>query len=51
MPKRLEQKLEREASKRGFKKGSDRWNAYVYGTLDKIEAEKSDKSSREETSK
>lgn len=40
MPKRLEEKLEREASKRGLEKGSDRWNAYVYGTLNKIEKEK-----------
>jgi hypothetical protein len=34
MPKRLEQKLKREAKKRGFTRA--RTNAYVYGTLKKL---------------
>ena len=35
MPKKLEEKLKRQAKKKGFDK--ERTNAYVYGTLDKIE--------------
>ena len=37
MPKRLEEALKRSARKRGITEGSDRWGAYVYGTLAKIE--------------
>jgi len=33
MPKKLEQKLKREAAKKGWSK--ERQNAYVYGTLRK----------------
>lgn len=35
MPKKLHDKLEREARKKGLK--GKRKNAYVYGTLNKIE--------------
>jgi len=38
MPKKLHDKLEREAKKKGLK--GKRKNAYVYGTLDKIEKRK-----------
>lgn len=38
MPKKLHDKLAREASKKGFK-GKHK-NAYVYGTLSKIEKKK-----------
>lgn len=36
MPIKEEKMLIREARKKGIKKGSDRWGAYVYGTLNKI---------------
>lgn len=36
MPKRLEHILQVSAEKRGLKKGTRRYNAYVYGTLTKI---------------
>lgn len=39
MPKRLEEALKRSARKRGIEEGSDRWGAYVYGTLAKREKE------------
>ena len=35
MPKALEEKLKRQAKKKGF--GKERTGAYVYGTLNKIE--------------
>ncbi len=35
MPKKLHDKLAREARKKGFK--GKAFNSYVYGTLDKIE--------------
>lgn len=35
MPKKIERKLKAEAKKKGL--GKDRANAYVYGTLNKIE--------------
>lgn len=34
MPKKLEEKLKREAKKRGYT--GERYNRYVYGTLTKI---------------
>lgn len=37
MPKEIEQKLKKAAKKRGFRPGSDKFGAYVYGTLNKIE--------------
>jgi hypothetical protein len=37
MPKKLERKLEAEARKDGLRRGSARYNAYVYGTERKIE--------------
>lgn len=40
MPKALENKLEHEASRHGYKKGSERYNAYVYGTMNIIEHNK-----------
>lgn len=40
MPKALEHKLEIEARHKGFKKGSDRYNRYVYGTMNIIEHNK-----------
>jgi hypothetical protein len=36
MPKEIEDKLKKEAAKKGFKKDSDRYNAYVWGTLRKL---------------
>jgi len=38
MPKKIEEKLKREANKKGLK--GDRKNAYVYGTMNKIKKEK-----------
>ena len=35
MPKKLENKLKREATKKHLKPGGKRFNAYVYGTLRK----------------
>jgi hypothetical protein len=40
MPKQLEEKLGREAEKHGYKKGTEHYNAYVYGTLKMIEHNK-----------
>lgn len=37
MPVEIERRLIRQAKKRGLKPGTDRFNAYVYGTLQKIE--------------
>lgn len=37
MPKKIEDKLKKEAAKKGLPK--KRFNAYVYGTLNKIEKE------------
>lgn len=34
MPKKLEEKLKKEAHKKGLK--GDRFNAYVFGTLSKV---------------
>lgn len=36
MPEQLERKLKSEAHDKGFKTGSKRYNAYVYGTLNKL---------------
>jgi len=36
MPVKAEQALERAAAKKGYKKGSKRWRAYVYGALRKL---------------
>ena len=33
MPKALERKLAKEAVKKGFKPGSDRYEAYIWGTM------------------
>lgn len=41
MPKKLHDKLAREATKKGFK--GKRKDAYVFGTLNKIEKKKKDK--------
>lgn len=38
MPKKLHDKLEREAKKKGLT--GERKDAYIYGTLDKIEEKK-----------
>lgn len=35
MPKKMEAALKREAKKKGFKPGSKRYDAYVYGTMRK----------------
>jgi len=40
MPKKLERILKRAAKKAGLKPGSDRYNAYVYGTLNRVKAGK-----------
>jgi len=42
MPKKLEEKLKRQARKKGFVKDglSERGKRYVYGTLHKIEKKK-----------
>lgn len=37
MPEALHQKLHEEAIAKGYREGSDRYNAYVYGTLAKVE--------------
>src|SRR5690348_7467559 len=39
MPKQLENQLKQSAKKQGLKPGSDRYNAYVYGTLHKVTGE------------
>ena len=36
MPKAAEEALKREAAKKGFAVGSDRWRRYVYGGLRRI---------------
>jgi len=36
MPKEIEDKLKKEAKKKGFKEGSKKFNAYVWGTLRKL---------------
>lgn len=36
MPKALENKLKLEAIKKGYAKGSKKYGAYVYGTLQKM---------------
>lgn len=36
MPLKMEKSLKHEAVKHGFKKGGKRYNAYVYGTLNKF---------------
>lgn len=36
MPLKLERSLQAEARHHGFKKGSKRYNAYVYGTMNKL---------------
>jgi hypothetical protein len=38
MPKRLEQILKRAAKRAGLKPGSERYKAYVYGTLARLKA-------------
>jgi hypothetical protein len=37
MPIREERRLKAAAVRRGLKPGTDRYNAYVYGTMQKIE--------------
>ena len=46
MPKALHRKLARSAKKAGLKPGSERSDAYVYGTMDKIEKAKARKRKR-----
>lgn len=36
MPKRIEDALKRSAERAGIKKGSDRYNRYVYGSLQRV---------------
>lgn len=36
MPKKLERELKQRAVEHGYAPGSDRYNAYVYGTLNKV---------------
>ncbi len=38
MPKKLENKLKMEATRKGL--SGDRWRKYVYGTVQKVEKEK-----------
>jgi hypothetical protein len=33
MPEKMEKELKSSAKKKGIKKGSERWGAYVYGTM------------------
>lgn len=40
MPREIEERLKRSAERKGYKPGSEKYNAYVYGTLDKIEKER-----------
>lgn len=40
MPAKIERALERAAEAKGFKKGSDRYNRYVHGTLARLEIER-----------
>ena len=37
MPKQIEERLRRDARKQGLQPGTDRYNAYVYGTSRRIE--------------
>lgn len=37
MPEQLERALQQEARKHHFKPGGKRWNAYVHGTIARIE--------------
>lgn len=46
MPKAMHRKLARSAKKAGLKPGSERSNAYVYGTMNKIEKAKARKRRR-----
>ena len=41
MPKRLEEALKRAAIARGYPKGSKRYQAYVYGTINKAKGKES----------
>ena len=43
MPKALHRKLAKKAAAKGLVKGSERWGAYVYGTLNKIDKKKKKK--------
>ena len=36
MPVKLERHLQAEARQKGYKRGSERYNAYVYGTMNKL---------------
>jgi hypothetical protein len=38
VPKRVERALQASAKRKGFKKGSERYNRYVYGTMAKLKA-------------
>lgn len=35
MPVAMERALRKSAKRKGFKPGSDRWNRYVYGTIER----------------
>lgn len=43
MPKELHDKLHKEALSKGYEEGSDEYNRYVYGTLQKIEKQQKEK--------
>jgi len=36
VPKKVERKLKRQAAKKGLKPGTDRYGAYVYGTMNRL---------------
>lgn len=36
MPKKLELRLQREAREKGYKKGTEHYDRYVYGTMNKL---------------
>ena len=40
MPKKMHKALDKQAKKKGLKKGSDAYNRYVYGTLSKRKRKK-----------
>ena len=40
MPKTVEEALKRRARQLGYKPGSDRYNRYVYGSLEKLASQK-----------
>ncbi len=42
MPKRLEEALKRRAVQLGMKPKTDRYNRYVYGTIEKYQGAKSE---------